>query len=259
MIARYLSCPAEVNAKQWTRREKQTGNRSCKKRGQVSKNASSVCNPRWCGALASKCACNVVAAGSGRGRTRVPYLGLDCLAVDLDAARCKLHSDGALGLEIELVPREPRQEVRLSDPRISDENNCARRRCRRQLPALRSKRAQTLSLPLGPTTATGRPTNFADFALVRGRRREIVRQFKLAQAAHGRMHVCRAPTFEKVVVLIVLARHGWRLSRATHTQPPFLLSGSNVPALSLPSTRQFLSPTRPVSRSDCCILQSTQD
>ena len=53
----------------------------------------------------------------------VPNLGLDDLVVDVNAASGELDADGGLGLEAELVARESRQEVRLSDAGVSDQNH----------------------------------------------------------------------------------------------------------------------------------------
>mmetsp|Transcript_60445 Transcript_60445/g.148696 ORF Transcript_60445/g.148696 Transcript_60445/m.148696 type:complete len:272 (-) Transcript_60445:163-978(-) len=53
----------------------------------------------------------------------VPDLRLDGLTVHLDAAGCKLHPDGALGLQVELVAREPGQQVGLADARVSDQHH----------------------------------------------------------------------------------------------------------------------------------------
>jgi hypothetical protein len=161
-------------------------------------------------------------------------LGLDCLAVDLDAARCKLDLP---------TPESPmRTTVRGGGGgggggAVVSSLPCA------------PKSPDPLSPPLGPQLQRATRQTWQMLPSMRGRRREIETQFKLARAAHGRMHVCWAPTFEKVVVLIVLARHGCGSFRATHTQPLFLLPGSNVPALSRPSIRQLLSPTPPVSLS----------
>ncbi len=55
---------------------------------------------------------------------RVPDLGLDGLRVDLDGACRELDADGRLGVEVELVAREPAQQVRLSDARVSDKDDC---------------------------------------------------------------------------------------------------------------------------------------
>lgn len=44
---------------------------------------------------------------------RIPDLSLYRLAVHLDAARGELHPDSALTLEVELIPRESREQVAL--------------------------------------------------------------------------------------------------------------------------------------------------
>mmetsp|Transcript_40997 Transcript_40997/g.131083 ORF Transcript_40997/g.131083 Transcript_40997/m.131083 type:complete len:213 (+) Transcript_40997:451-1089(+) len=53
----------------------------------------------------------------------VPDLRLDSLPVDLNAPGGELHADGGLGLEAELVAREPREEVRFPDPRVSNQHD----------------------------------------------------------------------------------------------------------------------------------------
>lgn len=52
--------------------------------------------------------------------SRVPDLSLDCLALYLDAASGKLHPDGALALQVELISCEPGQQVALPHSRVSD-------------------------------------------------------------------------------------------------------------------------------------------
>ncbi len=52
----------------------------------------------------------------------VPNLGLDDLAVDLDAAGGELDPDGGLGLEAELVLGETRQQVGLAHAGVADEH-----------------------------------------------------------------------------------------------------------------------------------------
>ena len=54
----------------------------------------------------------------------VPDLSLDGLAFDLDAARGKLHPDGALALQAELIAGESGQQVTLPYTRISDQHHC---------------------------------------------------------------------------------------------------------------------------------------
>jgi len=53
----------------------------------------------------------------------VPNLRLYGLAIDRDGACRKLNPDGRLGLEVELVPREAREKVGLSDARVTDEDD----------------------------------------------------------------------------------------------------------------------------------------
>lgn len=55
---------------------------------------------------------------------RVPDLGLDGLGVDLDGAGGELDADGRLGVQVELVAREPAQQVGFADARVSDEHHC---------------------------------------------------------------------------------------------------------------------------------------
>jgi len=55
--------------------------------------------------------------------SRIPDLGLDGLAVGLDAAGGELDADGGLGLEVELVAREPREEVALADAAVADQHH----------------------------------------------------------------------------------------------------------------------------------------
>ena len=53
----------------------------------------------------------------------VPNLGLDDLAVDLEAAGGELDADGGLGLEAELVLGEAGEEVGLADAGVADEHH----------------------------------------------------------------------------------------------------------------------------------------
>lgn len=61
-------------------------------------------------------------------RTSVPDLGLDGLAVGLDAAGGELDADRGLGLEVELVAGEAREQVTLADTTVSDQDHCAAQR-----------------------------------------------------------------------------------------------------------------------------------
>lgn len=54
---------------------------------------------------------------------RVPDLGLDGLAVDLNAAGRELDADGRLAVEVEFVAGESREEVGFADAGISDQDN----------------------------------------------------------------------------------------------------------------------------------------
>lgn len=67
------------------------------------------------------------AAVVGRGNSAVtflssgiPNLRLDGFRIDLDRPGGELNADGRLGVQIELVTREPTEKVRLSDTGISD-------------------------------------------------------------------------------------------------------------------------------------------
>ncbi|RRT41826.1 hypothetical protein B296_00028333, partial [Ensete ventricosum] len=53
----------------------------------------------------------------------VQNLALDDLAIDAAATRGELDADGGLGLVAELIPREPRDEVRLPDAGVADEHH----------------------------------------------------------------------------------------------------------------------------------------
>ena len=55
---------------------------------------------------------------------RIPNLSLDCLPLRLNALRRELHPDRRLALEVKLVARETREEVRLTDTRVPDQDNC---------------------------------------------------------------------------------------------------------------------------------------
>lgn len=54
----------------------------------------------------------------------VPDLSLDSLAFYLDAASGELHPDGALALQIELIPSEARQQVTLPYTGVSYQHHC---------------------------------------------------------------------------------------------------------------------------------------
>uniref|UniRef100_J3L2P5 Uncharacterized protein n=1 Tax=Oryza brachyantha TaxID=4533 RepID=J3L2P5_ORYBR len=53
----------------------------------------------------------------------VPDLGLDELVVDADGLGGELDADGGPGLQAELVPREPRQQVRLPHAAVPDQHH----------------------------------------------------------------------------------------------------------------------------------------
>jgi len=54
----------------------------------------------------------------------IPDLGLDGLGVNLDGSGSEFDADGRLGIEVELVAREPAQQVGFTDTRVSDEHHC---------------------------------------------------------------------------------------------------------------------------------------
>ena len=69
---------------------------------------------------------SVVSAGDGSVSllaSSVPDLRLNHLAVDRDTTGGKLDTDGGLGFEVELIAGESREEVALSDTRVSDQHN----------------------------------------------------------------------------------------------------------------------------------------
>ena len=53
----------------------------------------------------------------------VPYLCLYCFPINLDASCCKLYSNGTLAFQIKLISSKSRQEVTLSNTRISNKDN----------------------------------------------------------------------------------------------------------------------------------------
>lgn len=58
-----------------------------------------------------------------RRQTCVPNLSLDGFALVLDAACGKLDADGRLGLEVKLIASEPRQQIGLANPRVTDQHH----------------------------------------------------------------------------------------------------------------------------------------
>lgn len=54
----------------------------------------------------------------------IPNLCLDGLRVDLDRTSRKLHADGGLGVQVELVAGETTQQVGFTDTRVSDQHHC---------------------------------------------------------------------------------------------------------------------------------------
>jgi hypothetical protein len=66
----------------------------------------------------------VVGGGNGAVSflsSSVPDLRLDCLGINLNTASRKLDADGRLGIKVELVAREPAQQVGFADSRVSNE------------------------------------------------------------------------------------------------------------------------------------------
>ncbi len=56
--------------------------------------------------------------------SRVPDLCFDGLRIDLNGPGRKLHSDGGLGIKVELVAREPAQQIGLSDAGVTNKDDC---------------------------------------------------------------------------------------------------------------------------------------
>lgn len=74
----------------------------------------------------SDCA-SVVCGGNGSVSLLsggIPDLRLDRLCVNLDGSCRKLHTDGTLRVEVELVASKSAQQVGLSDTRVSDQDDC---------------------------------------------------------------------------------------------------------------------------------------
>lgn len=57
--------------------------------------------------------------------SRVPDLGLDCLGVDLDAARRKLYANCGFAVKVEFVAGESREKVGFADPGVTDQDDCS--------------------------------------------------------------------------------------------------------------------------------------
>ncbi|BAT07231.1 Os09g0281750, partial [Oryza sativa Japonica Group] len=53
----------------------------------------------------------------------VPDLGLDGAGVDVEGSRLELDADGGLGVEVELVAGEPRQQLRLPHRGVADQHH----------------------------------------------------------------------------------------------------------------------------------------
>jgi hypothetical protein len=62
--------------------------------------------------------------GDRLGITGIPNLSLDGLAVCVNTPGGEVHADCRLGLEVKLVSREPRQEIRFADARVADHDDC---------------------------------------------------------------------------------------------------------------------------------------
>lgn len=59
----------------------------------------------------------------------VPDLGLDGLAVDLDATGCELDADGGFAVEVEFVAGEAREQVGFADPRVAYQHHFEEELC----------------------------------------------------------------------------------------------------------------------------------
>merc|ERR1719454_1173950 len=55
--------------------------------------------------------------------SRVPDLGLNGLPIHLDGSSGELDPDGGLRLQVELIPCEPGEQVRLADSGVTNQNN----------------------------------------------------------------------------------------------------------------------------------------
>lgn len=72
----------------------------------------------------------------------VPDLGLDLLAIDEQLLRLELDADGRLGVGVELVASEPREQVRLPHRRVADHHDLE------QVVLAAAPRLRALLLPL---------------------------------------------------------------------------------------------------------------
>jgi hypothetical protein len=53
----------------------------------------------------------------------IPDLGLDGLGIDLNRTSGELDTDGGLGVEVEFVASEAREQIGLADARVTDEDD----------------------------------------------------------------------------------------------------------------------------------------
>ncbi len=52
--------------------------------------------------------------------TSIPYLSFNYFTVNGNRPRRKFHSNSALAISIELVRREPHQQIRFTNPRVTN-------------------------------------------------------------------------------------------------------------------------------------------
>jgi hypothetical protein len=144
-------------------------------------------------------------------RTRVPDLRLDRLGIDGDGARGKLHADGRLRLEVKLVAREPREQIRLADARVADQDHCTRGAgavsgsagaILFKSGAKKKRRGKGGPARARETTARPAATNgLPATTSARGRERAGC----AGEAGRG-----PRPTLEEIVVFVVRLGHRWR-------------------------------------------------
>lgn len=123
-----------------------------------------------------QCAHRTAVVGRGDGAVAlltscVPDLRLDSLCVYLNRTGSELNTDCGLGVEVELIPSEPAEQVRFTDSRVSDEDDLGML----AQPLIRTKAGCTfekelrLSVSIAPIHyKCNRHTSYSSFAMLWG-------------------------------------------------------------------------------------------